>query len=124
MLKHYRENVRLWWEGIGKLDQIGYKKGWNAMWFLPMYLLNYGTHVVLWGGAVVSWSRFSYASRHKYKMARLVNAVLDFFDRDHGANAGPALWDTTPAPSSEARVVRAFWAAITVLAVVWWKGLL
>jgi hypothetical protein len=117
MMQHYRENVRLWWTGFGKLQTLSYKPGWGPGRFLLLYALDYGTHVVLWGGAVVSWSRFSYDERRRYGMARLVNAVLNAFDRGHGAEAGPALWGSAPIPSAEARIVRTFWAAVTALAV-------
>jgi hypothetical protein len=121
MLAHYRRNLRLWLAGFRRLGELKYKPGWGPNRFLLLYALDYGTHVVLWGGAVVSWSRFSYDERRRYGMARLVNAVLNAFDRGHGAEAGPALWGSEPAPSAEARIVRAFWAVVTVLvvALIW-----
>lgn len=114
MLKRYRENVALWWNGFEVLGELRYKEDWSAAWFRPMYLLNHGTHVILWGGAVVSWSRFSYENRKRYGMARLVNSILDMVDRGHGEDADGPLWGSEPIPSKEARVVRSIWAAVTL----------
>jgi hypothetical protein len=119
MLPHYRHNVALFFKGFRKLDEIKLFEGWNTLFFGLLYALNYGTHVILWGGAVVSWSRFSYENRKTYKMARWVDWLLNAVDDDHGKEAGKALWGSVPTPSAEARIVRAFWIVLTVAILAW-----
>jgi hypothetical protein len=101
-MKHYLRNVWAWLRGFAWLwdeDRVGgWKRGWGPWKFLPVYALNVGSHVVLSGGAVTTWSRAFYDWRQSgsawgKRMDRWVQAVLG---DDHGKNSGPVLWGTTP----------------------------
>jgi hypothetical protein len=119
-MRHYLHNVRAWLLGFRQLPSLQYKPGWTWWLYLPVYLLNVGTHVVLWGGAVTTWSRFSWENRRRYRLARAIDSLLDAVDHRHGQDSAPALWHTTPIPSRTARIVRATWAALTLLVVLRW----
>lgn len=120
-MRHYLRNVRAWLTGFGKLRDLDYKPGWTWWLYLPVYLLNVGTHTVLWGGAVTTWSRFSWENRKRYGMARLVDSLLDAVDDGHGQDSAPALWGTYAIPSDAAHIVRALWAFLAILAAVAWR---
>ena len=89
----YFYNLRNFLSGLLKLDTIKYKPGWNRWTFLPLYIVDYGTHV-LTGAAVVSWSRWFHDNRDKSRIAKFFDRSLNYADEDHGAKAGPTLWVT------------------------------
>lgn len=92
---NYFTNLWLWLAGFTRFDEIEFKPGWSASspaWW-ALYLVDYGTHV-LTGGAVVSWSRWAFENRARYRVAKFVDRFLGKFDPQHGEHAGPALWGT------------------------------
>jgi len=91
----YFRNVKLWLLGPRWFDKLPFKNGWSAdswKWRI-LYWADYGTHT-LSGGAVVSWSRWFYDNRDKYRIARFMDRLLNHFEEGHGRSAGPALWGT------------------------------
>jgi hypothetical protein len=42
----------------------------------------------------VSWSRWFYDNREKYRVANFFDRLLNHFEDGHGRSAGPALWGT------------------------------
>lgn len=107
----YLSNIGLWLLGFTKLGGLQYKPGWGPRRFLLPYIVNYGSHVLM-GGACGPWSRWFYENRRTNKFARAFNSVLDFFDEDHGLNAGPVLWDTQPVPWQPRLLILAAYAAL------------
>ncbi len=93
-MKQYISNLILFVRGFRWLNNLTYKDGWGPRKFLPMYAIDYGLHV-LSGGAVISFSRWFYDNRQRYWWARAADSILNWFDKDHGKKAGPALWGTT-----------------------------
>lgn len=93
----YIDNVKAWLTGWGRVDELSFKAGWskNQLRWLLVYGLNMGTRV-LTGGAVVTWSRWFWETRHEYRLSALITRLLNHADDDHGAESGPALWNTTP----------------------------
>lgn len=88
----YLRNLSQWFLGLFRLGRISYKENWNAWKFAPLYLVNYGTHV-LCGGACVSWSRYFHDNRDRQPQ-RFMDRTLGWLDPNHGAETGPALWGT------------------------------
>jgi hypothetical protein len=91
----YFTNIRAWLTGFRRFDELAFRAGWSAeswKWWL-LYFADYGTHV-LTGGAVVSWSRWFYDNREKYRVANFFDRLLNHFEDGHGRSAGPALWGT------------------------------
>lgn len=119
----YASNVKSWAKGWSRFSEItewqpGYGPDKLRWWLL--YGVNYGGRV-LSGGACVSFSRWFYLNREKYRAAKFMDRLLNHVDRDHGAQAGPALWGTTDT-SWAARGAVAFWSLVLVAIVglVWW----
>ena len=93
----YLHNVSQWFRGWGRFDELDFKTGWShgqIRWWL-VYGLNMGTRV-LSGGAVVTWSRWFYETRHEYRLSAFITRLLNHADDEHGAESGPALWGTEP----------------------------
>jgi hypothetical protein len=91
----YFTNIRAWLTGFRRFDELTFEAGWSAdslRWWL-LYAIDYGSHV-LTGGAVVSWSRWFYDNREKYRVANFFDRLLNHFEDGHGRSAGPALWGT------------------------------
>jgi hypothetical protein len=91
----YVKNLRAWRTGFSRFGELKFHAGWSAdqwRWRL-LYALDYGSHV-LSGGACVTWSRWFYDNRDKYRLAAFMNRLLNHFEEDHGKNAGPVLWGT------------------------------
>jgi hypothetical protein len=89
----YFTNIVLWYTGFSWFDGLPFKRDWTAdswKWRL-LYTIDYGSHV-LTGGAVVSWSRWFYDNREKYKVAKFFDRLLNHFEDNHGRSAGPPLW--------------------------------
>ena len=86
-------NLKAYVLGFGKLSTLKYKPGWTRNRFLLVYIFDHGTHV-LTGAGIVSWSRWFYDHRKTNRIAAFLNRFLDHLDRDHGAEAGPALFGT------------------------------
>lgn len=114
------KNIIPWAKGFTRLDEISYEPGWNKWNFLPVYLLNYGTHVFT-GGAVVSWSRWFYENRDKLRWAKFMDRLLNKFEAHHGENAGGALWGTVAA-STRTRLGLFFLALYIGYAYLFLKG--
>jgi hypothetical protein len=93
-MKQYFYNLGKFLSGLTKLGSISYKPGWGPWKFFPLYVVDYGTHV-LTGAAVVSWSRWFHDNRDKSRIAKFFDRFLNYVEEDHGAKAGPALWGTT-----------------------------
>jgi len=110
-VRHYLKNLAAFIRGCGRLGTLTYKPGWSPVRFLPLYLVDYGTHV-LTGGAVVSWSRWCYEHRATNRVAAFINRALGHVDEQHGQLAGPALWSTTDCAPPVRIVVTAAWAAL------------
>lgn len=94
-MSNYIHNLRLWLTGFGWFGQLTFRAGWSAeSWkWRVLYAVDYGSHV-LSGGAVVSWSRWFYDNRDRYRVARFLDRLLNHFEDNHGRSAGPALWGT------------------------------
>lgn len=91
----YVTNIVLWYTGFSRFGELKFRAGWSAdswKWRL-LYTIDYGSHV-LTGGAVVSWSRWFYDNRKKYRIANFFDRLLNHFEDGHGRSAGPALWGT------------------------------
>lgn len=111
----YLTNIRAWLTGFRRFGELTFRAGWSAgslRWWL-LYGIDYGSHV-LTGGAVVSWSRWFYDNREKYRAANFFDRLLNHFEEGHGRSAGPALWGTRNcALRSRALTMGALFAA-------WW----
>ena len=91
----YFANIRAFITGFSRFGELTFKAGWSAdswQWTF-LYAIDYGSHV-LTGGAVVSWSRWFYDNREKYRIANFFDRLLNHFEDGHGRSAGPALWGT------------------------------
>jgi hypothetical protein len=97
--------------------QIMYREGWGPWRFLPLYLIDYGTKVLL-GGACVSWSRWFFDNQYKWKIAGWINKALDRVDRGHGMRAGPTLWGTQSVRGPLRVVIVVGWLAL-IFWLVW-----
>jgi hypothetical protein len=115
----YLKNIKLWLQGFGKLDQLTYKPGWNKYKFFFLYLLDHGTHVILSGGAVVSWSRWFYETRKKYKSSKFLTRLLNWFDDNHGAEAPSAYWNSEPCPPRQRAIIALTWTVLFILYFIW-----
>jgi hypothetical protein len=117
----YKHNVLTWLRGWRKFDEIAFLPGWSGgspLWWL-LYALNHGTRT-LSGGAVVTWSRWFYLNREKYRAAAFMTRLLNHFDQDHGRESADPLWKTTDTEWA-ARGAVAFWCVATPL-VAWLLG--
>lgn len=108
-MKTFIINLFVFVRGLGKLDTLKYKAGWNAWKFLPLYLFDYGTHV-LTGGAVVSWSRWFWEHRKTNRLAAFINRLLGHADKNHGQLSGPPLFGTVDSPTAVRCLLCAGWA--------------
>lgn len=79
-------------------ELISYKPGWSPLAFLPVYLFNVGSHVILSGGAVTTWSRAAWDLRQSgNRWGRLLDkAIQAILGDDHGKQSGAVLWGSTP----------------------------
>lgn len=112
-MRQYLFNIRAFIAGFSRLGDLQYKNGWGPWKFLPIFIFDYGSHV-LTGGAVVSWSRWFYDNRERYRIANFFDRLLNHFEEGHGRSAGPALWGTRDcALRSRALTIGALFAA-------WW----
>ena len=93
--KHHLENIMLWITGFWHLSELHYKSGWGPWLYLPVYILDVGTHVLV-GGAVVTWSRWSYENRHK-DIAGFLKRILNHIQAHHAEDSAPALWGSRSA---------------------------
>lgn len=117
-MKQLGINLWRWLTGWGRFDEVSFQPGWRGnqpRWIL-LYGLNYGTRV-LFGGACVSWSRWCYDNRDKHGLAAFVDRLLQRFDRDHGQEAGPPLWDTKDTAGAAVGAVIAFCLTCTTAGV-------
>ena len=105
-------NLQAFILGFGKLKALKYKKGWNRWKFLPLYIFDYGSHVLLTGGAVVSWSRWFYVHRKTSRVAAFMNRLLGHAERNHGQLAGPPLWGTVDCPRWVRVILCLSWGAL------------
>ena len=103
-----------WLTGFTKLGTLSYKPGWNKWKFLPLYLVDYGTHV-LTGGAVVSWSRWFYDNRKTNRVAAFMNRLLGHIEDDHGQMAGPPLWGTVDLPAPIRILIICAWIGVVFI---------
>ena len=113
----YAHNVKTWWRGWRRFDEIDFREGWSAdslLWWL-LYALNHGTRV-LTGGAVVTWSRWFFLNRDKYRAAKFITRFLNHLDQDHGRKSADPLWRTIDTPWA-ARGAVVFWGIVGPLAV-------
>ena len=117
-MQQYLNNIWKWLKGFSQLRSVDYKPGWSAGKFFLPYLLNYGTHVILSGGAVVSWSRYFYESRQAgSRTAKFLDRLLSKIDKDHGEKSSPPLWGTTPCRTVVRLAVVSFWVMVTIFLV-------
>jgi hypothetical protein len=76
----YIENLKLWWQGWSRFNEIIFKPGWgpDKMNWRLLYALDYLATPLFLAGPVVSLSRYA----------------GDYFGLDgaHFAQAGPPLW--------------------------------
>lgn len=89
----YFTNILLWYTGFSRFGELPFWAGWSAdqLKWRVLYAIDYGSHV-LTGGAVVSWSRWFYDNRGKYRVAKFLDRLLNHFEEGHGRSAGPPLW--------------------------------
>jgi len=90
---NYIHNLIQFLLGFTRLHLVKYKPKWSPWKFLPVYIFDYGTHV-LTGGAVVSWSRWFYDHRQTNRVAAFINRLLGHAQKNHGQLSGPPLWGT------------------------------
>lgn len=111
-MSQFRTNLTQWWRGWRHFDRIRFKPGWagNQLRWVLLYGLNYGTRV-LTGGACVSWSRWFYLHRERYRLAKFATRFLNKFDDDHGRSAGDALWGTRDTAWAENGAI-VFWCCV------------
>lgn len=115
-MSRYLSNVLAWLRGFRRTGDIKFKPGWSANWrWFLLYTIDYGTHVVLTGAAVVSWSRWFYEKRRKYRLAAFMNRLLRHLDDQHGENSGPVLWATEDCSWPMRCAVTVGWALL-----IWW----
>lgn len=106
----YFTNLGKYLAGFMLLGTIRYKPGWNALYFFPLYVFDYGSHV-LTGGAVISWSRWFHEHREINRVAKFFDRFLNKFDDKHGAESGPALWGTQDCSITTRTISTLFWLA-------------
>ncbi|HUU90431.1 MAG TPA: hypothetical protein VM238_04390 [Phycisphaerae bacterium] len=93
-MRNYLHNLLTWLRGYRRADEITFKPGWSANWrWWALYTFDYGTHVAS-GGAVVSWSRWFFMTRRKYRVSAFFNRLLQHLDKRHGEESGTVLWRT------------------------------
>jgi hypothetical protein len=93
----YLRNLKLWLTGFTLLNQLPYKPGWGPWKFLPVYVLNYGTNVLLLAGQVEPISRHAQDHRSGWVWDKLLD-ILDWRDPGHGQKAGTALFGSQLPP--------------------------
>jgi hypothetical protein len=101
-MTNYILNLRLWWTGWHRFDELTMKEGWTADgwgWKL-LYLFDYGACCLILGGPVVSVSWY-------------LGAYWGF-EGHHFANAGLPLWGSV---RSEAWV--RVWVPVAWLLLIW-----
>lgn len=125
MTASWTDNLRSWWRGWQQFDLPGFfKPEWHngPVWWL-VYTFNHGTRA-LFGGPVVTWSRWFYDTRDTYRASYLASRVLNFIFRGkHGKESGPPLFGTTDT-SWAARGAVVFWSLVGLLIVggiIFWR---
>jgi hypothetical protein len=110
-MKNYIGNVWSWLTGFARLRSLDYRKGWNAWTFGLVYAFNIGSHVLLSGGAVQTWSRAFYEWRISgSRAAKLADRLLQrILGDDHGEQSHPAYWGTTPCRPAVRVGIAMFW---------------
>ena len=114
-MSNYLRNLKIWLLGWGRFDQIAFKSGWgpkSPAWF-ALYAIDYGTRV-LTGGACVSWSRWFFEYRARYRWAKFIDRILGHIDPQHGEHAGPPLWGTRDCDPRLQAVLVVMWCAILI----------
>lgn len=126
-MKHYLTNIWTWLRGFVWLwDEKrvgGWQPGWGPVRFTFVYLLNVGTHVILSGGAVTTWSRAAWDLRRSgSRWGKVIDRALQaLLGDDHGKEAGAVLWGTTPCRPPVRWAVAVGWTLL--LAWLGWRAL-
>lgn len=89
-MKQYIVNWGLYLRGFAKLTTLAYRGAWTWWKYAPVYVFDTGLNVVS-GGAVCTVSRRAQDHRSGWVWDKLLD-IIETFDKDHGAVAGPPLW--------------------------------